>query len=439
MDIVRIDDYQRGGPPGERDLRYAVYSFETETPDGIAYTRSFIVLKNDYDVIVRFTRYHEYVAIYDTRTFLPISADPRQKLEYVCRMLNYIIVEMGEAYRIKHVFEITKDMLEDFFEEYAITPKPDGSHRRKDTVERCIIAVTGFMYGLSKKFGKYMVLNGRLLYREQMIITDNGKKLLKGVPDFHIRGIDEPREKFRDLPTKAFEILLPLAFRYSPDIAFAVCLQAFAGLRAGEAMNVRQECSPIGQGLIVTTVDGKAKNVEIDLRYVYTIRSDGVRVGRIKKPRKQHVYQRFLNAFVYGYNRHLKYLKGKTFEQEYCPMFINDDGKAMTYDSYRKKFECLVNDHLRPILLESNDPDLRIYGQLLCEHQLTPHSLRHWFTVQLVLNEESVGGIQFWRGDRNPQSAFEYVQNKGDLINELKEADDRLASLLMEVGEQIYE
>ena len=123
---------------------------------------------------------------------------------------------------------------------------------------------------------------------------------------------------------------------------------------------------------------------------------------------------------------------------KYRPMFINGDGMAMTYDSYRKKFENLVNNHLRPALLESNDPELRIYGQLLCEHQLTPHSLRHWFTVQLVINGEDIGGIQFWRGDRNPQSAFEYLQNKGDLVNELKEADERLAGLLMKAGEQAY-
>ena len=59
--------------------------------------------------------------------------------------------------------------------------------------------------------------------------------------------------------------------------------------------------------------------------------------------------------------------------------------------------------------------------------------------MQLVINQEDIGGIQFWRGDRNPQSAFEYLQNKGDLVNELKEADERLASLLMKVGKQVYE
>ena len=439
MNIVKMEEYQRGGPPEERQMRYAVYSYEAQTPDGIAYTRSFIVIKNGFDVIVKFTRFHEYAGVYDRRTFLPISADPKKKLSYICMMLNYVLVEMGEAYNIKHVFDITKDMLTDFFEDYALSPKDDGSHRSKDTVERCISAVTGFMYALRKRFGNYVVLTGQMLYREQVVVTDRGKKVLKSIPDFHIKGIDEHRDTFRDLPTKAFELLLPMAFIYAPDIAFAMCIQAFAGLRAGEAMNVRQVSSPLGQGLIITSIAGRVKNVSIDLRHVYTLRSDGIKVGRIKKPRTQHVYQRFLDAFYVGYDFHMKRLANRPCEEKYRPMFINEDGMAMSYDSYRKKFESLVNNHLRPTLLESDDPEMRIYGQLLCEHQLTPHSLRHWFTVQLVINQEDIGGIQFWRGDRNPQSAFEYLQNKGDLVNELKEADERLASLLMKVGEQVYE
>lgn len=58
------------------------------------------------------------------------------------------------------------------------------------------------------------------------------------------------------------------------------------------------------------------------------------------------------------------------FEKEYAPMFVNSRGKAMSYESYRKKFKSLVNDHLRPALLASEDPELRIYGQLLCENSL---------------------------------------------------------------------
>ena len=64
--------------------------------------------------------------------------------------------------------------------------------------------------------------------------------------------------------------------------------------------------------------------------------------------------------------------------------------------------------------------------------------MRHWFTVQLVLRGENIAGIQYWRGDTSPQSAFEYLQNKGDLVRELRTADERLTKILMAAGKEIY-
>ena len=429
-------------PPGsngnpETQQRYAVYSFTASTPDGIAYTRSFIVVMNGYDIIVRFTRLQDYAGVYQKRTFIPISADPEAKLHYICAMLNYVLVEHGGEFGIRHVFGITVEMLEEFFTSYALTPKPDGTHKGKDTVERCLRAVTGFMANLSRGYGGFMKLSPDDLYREEGYFTRHGERKTRSVPNFQIRGITEVRSPFRDLPTKVFELLIPLAFRYTPDIAFAMILQAFAGLRAGEALNVRQECSPLGPGLRFTEIDGRATSVEIDLTKVYVLRSDGKSVGRIKKPRKQEVFYPFLDAFCTAYQYHLALLGKRPFEAAYAPMFPNERGKAIVYDSYLKRFKGLVREHLTPLLLASGDPELRIYGQKLCENSLTPHSLRHWFTVQLVLRGADIGEIQYWRGDSSPQSALEYLQNKGDLVRELKETDARLAGLLMKVGAEL--
>ena len=101
---------------------------------------------------------------------------------------------------------------------------------------------------------------------------------------------------FRDIPTKVIEILIPMAFRYAPDIALAMCLQAFAGLRASEAMNVRQESSPYGPGLIITEVGGKVHGIKIDLRKELVLRSDGTEIGLIKKARMQDVYPPFVGT-----------------------------------------------------------------------------------------------------------------------------------------------
>lgn len=107
----------------ERIQKYAVYTYEGVMEDGTAFTRSFIVVKNDYQMIVRFTRLQDYAGVYRRGSFVPITSDPRPRLHYICRMLNFIIVEHGAAYQARHVFDITKPMMETFFADYALSPK----------------------------------------------------------------------------------------------------------------------------------------------------------------------------------------------------------------------------------------------------------------------------------------------------------------------------
>jgi integrase len=124
---------------------------------------------------------------------------------------------------------------------------------------------------------------------------------------------------------------------------------------------------------------------------------------------------------------------------EYCPMFVDNNRMAMTYKTYARRFTALVDTHFRPALLECDDPECRIYGQLLYENNLTLHSLRHWYSVQLVLHGEDIAQIQYWRGDKNPESAFTYLQNKGDLVRAFEETNNFLAEVLLEQGAAIID
>lgn len=419
-----------------REYRYAVYEHRIVSPDGMAYSRSFIVIKNSYGVIVRFTRLHNFSGVYENRVFRPLASDAKARLHYICMMLNYILIDHYDNFKIDHVFQVTKDALICFFMDYALGKKQDGGFRGSQSIEKCVSAVVLFFRKLSYKYGGYVVLKKDDLYVEHQYYTSKGRLVKKFTPDFQVRGVSEPKEIFRDLPTKIFQILLNLSIRYSPDIAFAVGLQAFAGLRPGEVCNVRQENSPRGRGVLITMRESKLAKMEIDLTAEYAMRSDGVICGRIKKERKQCVYPPFLDAIQILYENHQEFLVSHPYEKEYCPMFVNSSGKAMTYDDYYGRFRKLVEDHLRPVLLQHKDPECRIYGQLLCENRLSPHALRHWFSVQLALRGEDVAQIQFWRGDRNPESAFLYLRDKGDLIGELAKAGDLLAELLMQEGER---
>ncbi len=419
--------------------RYAVYVHQLVTPDGVSYPRCFIVIRNEYDVIVYFTKLHRFVGVYEGSVCRPLSADAREKMIYITQMLNYILIDHKAIYRIDHIFKITKDMLAAFFMDYSLKEKKSGGHRGSQDVEKCILAVTCFFSRLCRKYSGYCAINKDELYSDKKVYPRYGKQHLVSVPDFQIPVISEPKEIFRDIPTKVFQILMNIALRYDPDIAFAMSFQAFAGLRPGETMNVRQESSPKGPGISLTWRGKKLVRVDIDLTHEYCLRSDSVSCGSIKKERIAHVYPPFLNVFERMYALHQKRLSRTSYEKDYCPMFVNSRGMAMTYDIYYSRFTSLITDKLRPLLLSHDDPECRIYGQMLCENSLGPHALRHWFSVQLALRGEDVAQLQFWRGDKSPESAFRYLQNKGDLIRELSATNELLTNALLREGERIFE
>lgn len=95
----------------ERTMKYAVFSIRNSLENGISYRRSFIVLKNGYGMIVRFTRLEDYAGIYSWRTYKPLQADPEPKLYFICGMLNYMLVENGKRFGIRHGLEDLKQRL----------------------------------------------------------------------------------------------------------------------------------------------------------------------------------------------------------------------------------------------------------------------------------------------------------------------------------------
>jgi len=410
--------------------RYAVYERKLESGGAGAYSRSFIVLKNQYGVIVRFTVFHKYADSYENSVYRPIASDAREKLLYVCAMLNHVLIDCYESTGTSHVFQVSKEMLDAFFRDYALETLPNGTHRSRQSIEKCVSSVTSFFRKLCRKYGGYMAIGTDELYREKMVFGTRGGVRKRLAPNFQVRGIPENKHIFRDLPTKVFALLLHEAWQHMPEIAFAICAQAFAGLRPGEAMCLRQESSLLGSGITITLADGRLKSAELDLTREYALRSDGVICGKIKKERRQKVYPTFLPAFAAAYERHKEYLCSKSFEAAYHPMFVNSRGMAMTYADYRGHFKKLIEKHLRPLLLKHEDAECRLYGQLLFEHSLGPHALRHWFSVQLVLMGEDIAQIQYWRGDTSPESALSYLQNKGELVRELSAANENFAEFL---------
>ncbi len=430
MVVINVLTFNSGDEPRKR-YRYAVYERKLTHEGMMSYSRSFIVIKNQYGVIVHFTNFHRYVASYGDAVYRPLASDVREKLIYVCDMLNYVFIDQYASTKATHVFQVTHDMLSAFFRDYALEKLLNGAYRSRQSIEKCVSAVTMFFRKLCREHDGYTSITVGQLLIEKSVRGSGRKSQRKLRPNFQVRGIPKTERIFRDIPTKVFALLLNQAFKHTPEIAFAICVQAFAGLRPGEALNLRQESSPIGAGIVITMVDNTAKSVELDLTREYVLRSDGVICGKIKNERRQKVYPSFLPAFTAAYERHRNYLSRKRFESAYCPMFVNAQGMAMTYADYRYQFRQLVQRHLRPILLDHEDAECRLYGQLLYENTLGSHCLRHWFTVSLVLMGEDVAQVQYWRGDSNPESALAYLQNKGELMRELSAANEGFAELIV--------
>jgi len=422
--------------PAERraEYRYGLYYHKQTAPDGSIYVKPLIVLRNGYGDIVRFTKLHQFADASAGKVFVPIASSGKERMYHVCAMLNYIIIDKYPQFGIDHIFQIRREALNAFFQSYATDHDGNGNLRNSVTVEKCINNCVDFFRKLKRRFGEAVAINLDELYSEQTALGRNGRRIVKRVPLFQVRGVVKRREAFNDLPTKAFKILLTLAFRYAPDIAFAFCLQAFAGLRAGETLNVRQENSPLGCGIVFTRIGSFVRKIEIDLTRELQLRSDGVICGGIKKARLQCVYPPFIQAFTAAYEQHKSWIEKRNFEKEYFPMFINSKGLAMTYKDYQYRYQQLVKEYFRPALLQSGDDEMQIYGQLLYENNLGLHALRHWFSCQLALRGESIAQIQFWRGDSSPESALTYLQNKGDLVRELETGSEFLAEILMQEG-----
>ena len=71
-------------------------------------------------------------------------------------------------------------------------------------------------------------------------------------------------------------------------------------------------------------------------------------------------------------------------------------------------------------MLQSDEEEIVNYGFLLQSNNIGPHIFRHWFSVRLALYGEDIAGLQYWRGDKSPESALVYLQNKSELTKQFQ-------------------
>lgn len=410
-------------------MRFSVYKHRFVIKTNLLVTRQFIVLKDD-DGTIRFTNFHKYTKS-PVNKVKKYSNDGNSRFQFVVQFLNFAFFEA----QIASLNDLTAQIVSEFLTRYGTgTLRGDNENttRTEDTVKRCVRTILDFLENFLADPHCNCTFKRDDLFKYVSKRDKHGRLIEVRVPVFDICYISHPKEIYRDIPNKAFNILFNHIAVCHTELLGLVMNSAFAGLRPSSSCNVRRADSPLGPGILFHIVDGELIKIEIDLRKELNLRSDLLPVGKIKKERMQQVPDIFLNAYKDAYDLYIKYLEGKKYEKDYAPFTINKQGRAITYDSYAQRFRKIVKEELIPIFLASDDPEVAMYGRILMENNLSPHVFRHWFTVQLVLSGISdPGTLMYWRGDTNPESALTYLQNKGELEKQYRLVNNEIFDFML--------
>lgn len=410
-----------------KSLKFAKYKHTFITKDGSLMDKWFIVLKDkETGVALEFTPYTRLLRYSDVAMDLRRSETVEAWAKFVCMFLNYILIDNYESFKIDDIKDITIDMGNRFLQAYA-----DGevgqNEKTLDTVRVSIMRLCklfSFIKSIYKKEAKH-IYKYKWKYRDGMDRVRYNNPFTVNVEKN--KEISEQKEDiFRNMPVDIFEIFIKLSKKYYPELTFAIALQAYAGLRPGEVCNVRQAIDPKRPGMQYIKVGTEIKAMTIDLRKKYQIRADGKSVGGIKKRRRQEIYTPYVSRVYELYKEHLIELEKYQFEDGYYPMFVDKNGKALTVKSYREKIERLANNYLRKELAKSDIPRHRYYADILTQKKLSPHFLRHYFTVLLVMDNKTPHEIAVWRGDKNLDSALAYCRDKDELLRSIREVNEEI-------------
>lgn len=391
-----------------------------------------IVLKDDHGCVQSYTGIETYCHFYMSRKRIVSE----YFYWYVCTALNYLRDECN----IRKLADITPKMIEAFFEVFKGRTGSNGAYVGKQALERCIISVSHFAANLAE--ASTQIPYGWKTYLKK---TDNtgkyGNRRTSGYESVYayIKPLQGYRKDLlRDIPLDVVDELIVLARIYDPMIAFAIVLGYLAGLRGGEIVNVLQPDSPLllKDCITYTPTVGPIQSIKIDLNKEIILRSDGIITGGIKKERTVDVFNKYFSKFDEAYHFHLNLLVETPCEEEFRPMFVGQNGKAMTVQTLRNRFQALVANHLRPTLLQSSNPEWQALGNMLLNNNLGLHVLRHCFTIKLLFDCDNLDLLQHYRGDSNTDSAKTYYNNKSMLVQQAQKSHELAINDLAQSGLQ---
>lgn len=407
-------------------MRFSIYYHKIiDEKTNEMYVKPLIVLKRSKEII-GWTTFHEYIKSGKGK-LSHLKGEAREvRTKYVVKLLNYCFFDV---YNINSLNEITVEMVSNFLNDYGMCNLPtddEGTHRKQSTVDVAIAHIIDFLTLMLRDKRYEFKFKEEYLYRIERVWSKHKKEFVdKKVPVFEVTVREDYDDKiFRDIPTDAFAIIMNHIYLNHPRILMLAANSAFAGLRPSESCNIRREDSHLGPGIMIEKIEGRVMSITLDLRHEYNLRSDEISVGGIKKHRLQRVYDGLIDNWLECYKRYNIYNFKRKYETNYGALSNTDFGKAITYRTYLNEFRTAVKEVIPEMLVDDN-PEVAYYGNLLQTHRISPHILRHWFSVHLVLNGAELNDLMYWRGDKSVESSQVYINNKSDILrkhNQIAEA-----------------
>ena len=369
------------------------------------------------DVPVWYPRYERwYLQIQKAQSMAATTM--RKKSIAVCAFLNYFLWETT----YEHLSEITINDIRGFLVAYKT--KEDGRPRSALGWHEGITCIFEFLADYYNKNNE--VFSFAYQYQDlvtERIVRDSQTKRKMFVKEYNYMAVKPPKQmtkKNRFLLYGYLDFILFECKMYDPEMAFAIALQAYAGLREGEVVNLTYDRIHLRAAGF-----GRIGSIMLDLTEPAPFADDGRKsiFGNIKISRKQMVYPDFNERIMELYEAHTArhHAMGLPTTGD-APVFVNKYKRPMSESTYTKHVKELFCEHFLPDLKKASEekgtwaidaPYIEIYE----EEYPGAHMFRHWFTMYLLQRAKlTADEIAKWRGDSSRDSMLDYIHVNADML-----------------------
>ena len=369
-----------------------------------------VLLDRKYKIPVSYTGLERYLCSYNV---VRSSATLSKQAFSVCKFLNYLL----HRTRVTRICDVTEDDLHGFLNSLS----EDNDIISCDSWEKTRNAVYDFLnlyYLEHKAYYEFKCPPQKLIEKE--MYRDMNNHRLRTVVKYSDLGVKKPRakgtRKFRTLQYGYLDLLLFVAEEYDPELVLAIALQAYAGLREGEVVNLTCGDVQIKQGVF-----GTLGSIDLVLKKANFWRDKKRKTnpGAFKQnqERTQKVYYDFVCKVEDLYNRHImRRLANHEATEEDAPLFLNKWHNPLTVQSYSARLKKLFVERFVPLLIkvtkrENTLAQNKAYIEAYQREYPGAHMLRHWFTMYLITkaNITNSGELMQWRNDHSIESILPYL------------------------------